>query len=340
MEDEMRLRISRSAAISAAFVAAVARIFVDLSLDGDALHNGIWIAALLGAVPAIPYLLCLDALPENTTPFRKALMLILLLITAVDTAQVLSIVRRASGYLTLEFVSPLWLTIPVALVAIWCTWRNGDAVGYAAMLWTKVFPALMLVVIMLQLRHYHAQWLHPVLGNGWPNIARGGIRASGCFVPVTAVMLACDDAVRENKHRPTIGWVAAAPVLAALLLLLRLMMAPTGIYALPWLSRLDALLTNGRAPLYLQLPMITAFFVSLFHILTCECFAASALLQRLIPALNGHLCGAIIVISSVFISLSGFAGTQYVTLAFPIAAIAVALAVLFQPKRKGAVAHA
>ena len=336
----MRLRISRSAAISAAFVAAVVRVFVDLSLDGEALHNGSWIAALLGAIPAIPYLLCLDAVRDIITPVRRALTLILLSITALDAARVLSIVTRASGYLTLEFVPPLWLTFPVALVTLWCTWRNGDAIGYAAILWTKVFPALMLVVILLQLRHYHAQWLRPMLGNGWRDIVSGGIRTSGCFVPVTAVMLACDDAGMENKRHPAIGWVAAAPVLAALLLLLRLMMAPTGMYALPWLTRLDALLTNGRAPLYLQLPMITAFFVSLFHLLTCECFAASALLQRLIPALNGHLCGAIVVTSSVFIAMSGFAGTQLVTLAFPIAAVVVALAALLQPRGKEAAAHA
>ena len=169
----MRLSISRNAAFSAAFVAAVTRVFLNLSLDGDAPHNGIWVAALLGAVPAIPYLLCLDAVRKSSTgvtPVRKALMLILLLITALDAARVLSIFTRASGYLALEFVSPLWLTLPVALAILWCTWRNGDAVGYAAMLWTKVFPALMLVVILLQLRHYHAEWLRPLLGNGWRDI--------------------------------------------------------------------------------------------------------------------------------------------------------------------------
>ena len=339
----MRLSISRNAAFSAAFVAAVTRVFLNLSLDGDAPHNGIWIAALLGAVPAIPYLLCLDAVRKSSTgvtPIRKALMLILLLITALDAARVLSIFTRASGYLALEFVSPLWLTLPVALAILWCTWRNGDAVGYAAMLWTKVFPALMLVVILLQLRHYHAEWLRPLLGNGWRDIARDGIRTSGCLVPVTAIMLACDDRGALKESRPAIGWVAAACLVAALLLVLRLMMAPAGKYGLPWLSRLDALLTNGRAPLYLQLPMIMAFFVSLFHLLTCECFAASALLQRLIPALNGHLCGSIVVIGSAFIALNGFVGTRFVSLAFPISASAVALTALFQPKHKESVYHA
>jgi hypothetical protein len=136
------------------------------------------------------------------------------------------------------------------------------------------------------------------------------------------------------ERHPAIGWVAAACLVAALLLVLRLMMAPAGKYGLPWLSRLDALLTNGRAPLYLQLPMIMAFFVSLFHLLTCECFAASALLQRLIPALNGHLCGSIVVIGSAFIALNGFVGTRFVSLAFPISASAVALTALFQPKHK------
>ena len=36
----MRLSISRNAAFSAAFVAAVTRVFLNLALDGDAPHTG------------------------------------------------------------------------------------------------------------------------------------------------------------------------------------------------------------------------------------------------------------------------------------------------------------
>lgn len=317
----------------AAFAAAAARIFIDLSLDSGPVHNGVWIAALVAALPAIPYLLCLDAISRGSLQkawIRRLLALLFMPMALLDAAQVLSVILRASGLLTLDHVPAFWLALPVALVMLWCVWRNGDAIGYAAILWSKVFPALMLLVVLLQARHYRPEWLMPLLGNGWRDIVRGGVRASGCFVASTAVLLAADESNKGQARGHGIACLALAPAIAALLLALRLMMAPTGAGAMPWVARLDALLTNGRAPLYLQLPMILTFFTGLLHLLACDGFAASALLQGLVPALDGRLCGAIVAIASLILSLQGFTGPGVTPWLFLAAAPAVALAALLQ----------
>lgn len=331
----LKLSISKSASVPAAFVAATVRIFLDLALDSGAI-NGAWIAALLGALPAIPYLLCLDAVQSNTRA-EAPLLLMLLAVAALDAAHMLSVTVRAAGYLTLDYVPAPYLALPLALAILWCVWRNGDAVGYAALLWIRLFPALLLLVVALQLRHYNARWLLPLLGNGIGDIIRGCARASGWFVPATAIFFAVDRSGDGSGERPSIAGLCYAPVIAAVLLALRLMMAPTG-PGMTWAARLDALLTNGRAALYLQLPMILAFFISALHLLVCECFAASALLQRLAPALDGRLCAAIATFACAGLSMSGLTGAFVEFIApwlYVAAAVAVALLALLRPRPKG-----
>ena len=332
----LKLSITESAAESAAFVAATARIFLDLALDGGAIHNGVWIAALLGALPAIPYLLCLAVVqPDRRT--AATLYIAWLSVTVMDAAHVLLLVVRVSGYLSLERVPSPLLALPLALSVLWCLWRNGDAVGYAAALWTRVFPAWLLLVILLQIRHCNARWLFPLLGNGWNDILRDGLRAAGWCVPATAILCIVERKSDGSGTRPHPARIARAFALASLLLALRLMMAPTGRHELLWLARLDALLTNGRAPLYLQLPMILIFFTSGLHLLACEAFAASALLQRLWP-LDGRVCAALVMLACTCLSLSGvtpFAMERIAPWIYIVGAALIALTVLVQYALRG-----
>ena len=335
----MKLSISRDAVLPAAFVAAATRIFLDLALDGNPIHNGVWIAALLGALPVIPYLICLDLLasrPDSTA--RRSLAGLLLTVTALDAARIVSVVLRTSGFLTLEPVNPVILVIPMALATLWCIWRNGDAIGYAAMLWRRAFPVLMLVVILLQWGHYRAQWIRPWLGNGWGDIVEGANRTASCYVPATSILFVCKPAEGTVKWRSSVVRIFLASAVAALLLVLRLMMLPSGMSDGPWISRLDALLTNGRAPLYLQLPMIVAFFVGIMHLLACECFAASALLQRLAPGLGGRVCAGIVTsMSAILPFVYSFRSIQdrLMPWLFAVAALPVALAALSENGLQG-----
>lgn len=318
-------------------MASAARIFLDLALDGGTLHNGIWIAALFGALPVIPYLDSLDAVHADRRS-AKPLAIILLSITLLDSARVLAIVTRAAGCLALEHIHVLFLILPLTLAVLWCVCRNGDAVGYAAILWTRVFPALLLLVMLLQIRHYDPRWLFPLLGNGWRDIIGDGARVSGWFVPATAICAIADKPDAGPGRRSPFALPVLASAAAALLLALRLMMTPTGLYETPWLSRLDALLTNGRAPLYLQFPMILVFFISALHLLACEGFAASALAQRMLPTLDGRACAALALSGSAYLSVSGFASMALDGKApwiFVAAGLSVALTMLLQRAQKG-----
>jgi hypothetical protein len=335
----MKLSISRDAVLPAAFVSAATRIFLDLALDGNPIHNGVWIAALLGALPVIPYLICLDLLAgQHDPPARRSLAGLLLTVTALDAARIVSVVLRTSGFLTLEPVNPVILVIPMALATLWCIWRNGDAIGYAAMLWRRAFPVLMLVVILLQWGHYRAQWIRPWLGNGWGDIVEGASRTASCYVPATSILFVCKPADKAVKWRPAVARIVLASAVAALLLVLRLMMLPSGMSDTPWISRLDALLTNGRAPLYLQLPMIVGFFTGIMHLLTCECFAASALLQQLVPGLGGRACAGIVVLICATLPFTVFFRSMQdhvIPWLFVDAAVPVALATLSQFRLQG-----
>lgn len=321
----MKLSISRNAAVAAAFVSATTRLFLALAVDMPTTHNGAWLSALLGALLALPLALCLNGLDGAAIrPGNAPLLALLLLSTLADLSIVFTAVTRSAGYLALTEASPGWLALPVGLAALWCLHKNGDAVGRGAMVWARLFPALLLLVVVLQARHYRLQWLAPVLGNGVSSVALGGVRAAGCAVPAVAVLYV------GNGKGGTDGrcaWtLAASGLIAALLLALRLMLTPTLLSGESWLNRLDDLLTNGRTPLYLQLPMIVLWYAGLMHTLACEGFAAAALLQRLVPKLNGHVCALLAVAAGLLLSQRQFSmGLLYDGLYIPIA-LATALA--------------
>ena len=298
----MRLRISRPAARAAAFTASAARVFYALAVETGTVHNGVWISALLGAILAIPLIL---AVGRSRGRGNRWLLAVLCVASLADSGLVLSAIARSSSFLTMDEVRPILLSLPALLAVFWCVTRNGDAIGYGSMLWVRIFPALLLPVVLLQWRHYRPAWLLPLLGDGWRAIGLGGLRTAGCLIPYTALALVCEDETPENSSKGSfVAALSGGAVLAALLLLPRLMMAPTNVAGDDWITRLDTLLTNGRAPLYLQLPMILLWYGGLFHLTTCGSFAAALLLQRLIPALDGRLCALFALLAALAVALS------------------------------------
>ena len=342
----MRLAICRESALAAAFVAIVARLFIGLAVDDGAVHNGAWIAALLGTLPAIPLLLCMDRLPRRTGGRRNLalgiLVPLLLLAALADSGLVLSDLVRSAGYLALDRVPPYSLAIPVCAALFWCLCRNGDAIGYGAMLWARLSPVLILIVALLQARHLRPEWLRPVLGGGWPTLMESGARAAGWFVPAAAVLLVQNDGGRDDKCRSRSALMpAGAALVAAALLLLARMMTPTPLHGSSWLDRLDAVLTNGRAPLYLQLPMVVLWYAGMLHLLTCEGFVASAMLQSMLPTLDGRVCSALVAIATGVLSASPLPAALSVGAAaqwgYVAAALLAALAAISSEAKGGSV---
>lgn len=308
----MKLEITAPGARSAACVAVGARLFIGLTLEKPAIHNGAWICALLGGAIALPWALALgwlqSAKEKRSARAMLPLSFALLICLVTDASLLFSAATRSAGYLTLDRRDPAALLIPAALALLWCVLRGGDAVGYGAMIWMRLFPALMLVVVLLQFRHYRPQWLAPVLGTGWTSILLAGARSAGRVMLASGVLLVADreegrgDRLRAILRAHLLGILAAAG-----LIVLRLMMTPTSLSDPSWMNRLDSLLVNGRAPLYLQLPMITLWYAGMMHLLACECFTAAVLTQRLLPGVPGRLCAVLAPLTAALLSCSNVA---------------------------------
>ena len=290
----MKLTIGDGAARAAAFAAVAARVFMGLSIQVSGSGNGAWLSALLGGLLALPWLLWLGARPPAFPP----LMALLSIATVADSAAVLSTIVRSAGFLALDHIPAIGLALPVGLSALWCLRKGGDAIGYGAMLWLRLSPALLLVVVALQAKSYQAAWLWPLLGDGWPSVFVGGLRAAGWIVAASSILLVRDSPDGPRRHGSLL-YLSLAAVVAALLLALQKLMSPMRLQGDDWVRRLDVLLTNGRAPLYLQLPMIVLWLAGLLHLLACECFASAALLRRVIPAMNDRLCAALALTGAV-----------------------------------------
>ncbi len=291
----MRLSIASHPARFAALAAVAARLFLGLALDASLTCNGAWISALIGGLLAQPWAFCVC----RFKPRGKALPALLALLSLLDAAGVLSAVNRSAGYLALDRSPALALFLPTGIAALWCAWRNGDAVGYGAMLWVRIAPALLLVVALLQWPYYRPAWLCPILGSGWSEILEGGVRSAGWIASASAILL-----LPEEQDRPMASatLIPIAAGISAILIALQLMMVPAPLSSGGWLDRLDALLCNGRAPLYLQLPMIAFWFAGLFHLVLCELFAGAALIQRVFRRLDGKICALIVVAAALMLS--------------------------------------
>ena len=300
----MKLTISGKPAAHAACAAMAARVFCDLMVDARALHSPAWISALLGALLSLPAIFGYRRLNGGKGGVTVRLLEFALTgSNLLGVTVVLSDLARSAGYLTLDRTSPLALLIPAALALIWCAER-GEAMGYSATIWLRVFPALMLIVILLQLPRYRPAWLLPILGEGWAEIIKGALRTAGIYSAIAGISLATDD---KGKGSGLAMACLAGAAIAAALIALRMMMTPVirpgGRNS--WLIRLDSLLTNGRAPLYLQMPMIAIWYAGLLHAMACQGFTAAALLQRVFPALDGRLCGVFVGGAAMVLALSG-----------------------------------
>ena len=290
----MKRAISPRAARAAALVAIAARLFLGLVIDAPTTQNGAWLSAIIGCLLAAPLLFLLAH-----CRFKSVLLIAALgALAAVDAASVLFATSRSAGYLALDRSTVLLLSLPISLAALWALWRGGDAVGYAAMIWARIALALLVVVALLQVKYFRVGWLYPIFGEGWRAILDGGVKVAGWIVAASSVLALPDDA---RKSPPVLPALFSATAIASLLILLRCMLAPTQLRS-GWLNRLDALLCNGRTPLYLQLPMIALWFASLFHLLACELLAAAGCLRKLLPGLSEKLCAMTVVTLALGIS--------------------------------------
>ena len=333
----MKLNISPQAARHGAFLAAVAGMLCGLLASDTAPRGGAWLSALLGGALALLPVALAGRCAKRCPRLLAAALLPAMLLETASTAGWLA---ASAGFLAVDRARPAPLLLAALAALYWCATRGGDAVGSAAGIGLKLAPLPLAIVLLVQLPLYRPGWLFPLLGEGPAEILRAGIVAGERLA--TAYMVArllCDG------NGPAAPWLVRAggcALAAAALAALAAMLTPmrTGVAAVPWQHRLDALLTNGRAPLYLQLPMVMLWFAGLLHRLAFLGFAAAALLQRLLPRMDGRACvGAVCLLALGLCAWRRFPEVEGI-LPLALWAVAAALPVALIPQRSEVHTHA
>ena len=292
----MKRRLSPAALSAGIPAAAVARLFYGLMVEAKDLHNGAWLSVLLGAILAMPVILlagrCLNGGRAG------ALKLALLALLSMDAAAVMEGMAYSESFIAFDHVPVVVLMLPLALALGRSLAVGGDAVGAAARIWMWAFLPLLLMVIAMQLPYYRPGWLCPVLGYGVGGVLLWSLRAAGWLAMISAAGMAVSDG-EMTFVRVRRGLMLSA-VAAALLIVLRLMMTPSmEPAAMTRGLRIDTLLTNGRAPLYLQLPMIVMWFVGLLHLLCFEGCLALTLLRDIAPSWHSRVRGGLVLLAVI-----------------------------------------
>lgn len=311
----MKFKINSSAAAALGTLAAIARIFYGVTIDSVTSDRNGFLSVLFGGLLALPLAwivrrseqkhALLECLP---TTARKVISLVLCTVFCVDAAIVSAEIAHSAGYAALERRSRLYLSLPHLLLCFWCLSLNGNAIGSAARLWRKLLAALLLIVIVLERKEYQLGWLFPILGNGFSSLFASALRVAGWLSMIPVLYLfAKPECTKDTKRFSPLRAIALSTVIAATLVLLRQMMTPSqwSEVAQSQSFQLDTLLSNGRAPLSLQLPMFTLWFISMLFSLLSNTLISASMLQQLLPSFNHRLCAAIVLVSVLALSTLG-----------------------------------
>lgn len=284
----MRFELSRSAAAASLLAALTTQLFYGLALDAPEAANAAWMAAPMGLLLALPTLWLMDRLGVAQS---RAFAALLFAGVALDAAGSIEWTAFSESCLAFDHISPVLLMIPLLLTVARCAWLGADAVGGAARFLAMLFALLMLMVVLYQIPYYRVAWLTPWLGAGIGGVLRSAMRAAGWNVLLCgAAMTACSKSMGMKDLLP--GLMLSTGV-AMLLIILQQMMAPVPVTGdVSRRIRIDTFLTNGRAPLYLQLPMIVAWFSGMLHLTAFESVAACCLFHRSLPKVRASVCVA------------------------------------------------
>ncbi|MEE1200440.1 MAG: GerAB/ArcD/ProY family transporter [Christensenellales bacterium] len=312
----MRLTISDGSAASLVCVAGIVRIFSDVVMNGQKLYNSGWIAVLLGGLFTLPIALAASLLkrtyPQGSALTRpKNLLLrrlfsgfflllsIVYLLLAAGTTRTIS---TTANFIALTNSVHALLLLPQLAVCALALCAGGTAIGESAHLWKKILAALLLLVIVLRISVLRPGWLYPLLGPGWPDLFSSGLRIAGKLSLLFSACLLSQENPRYPRRLSPLRILAVVVGLSSAMLLLRSMQIPpmTDGKTESSFFQLSTLLTNGTAPLTMQLPLIVLWFVGLFFLLLFDSWMGATLLSLAIPSLP-HSLVMILSVSGVCI---------------------------------------
>ena len=339
-----KLVISRSSAINIATVAAISRIFFGAVIDSPELMNAGWISVILGSIIASPIFVCIDQITRddvksaydhiNNRILQKMLAAVFIINALLDGGISARCISNSASYVAFNHAIRFYLLVPLFLATLWAIHCGGDSIGASARLWKLISPAFILIIIIAQLNQYRWTWLTPVLGPGCIHIFNGAVDVAGWLSGFAGLLILSEG---KPKRKNSISYIPLTVAAAtSFLIILRQMMSPVLLasHNRSRMLQLDFMLSNGRSPLLLQLPLIVIWFVSLFNLLACDCFVSAAYIRRLFPRLNSLICSFAGIILTAAMSMSYmtdrfaedlFSSWQYVVNAASVAVAGIAI---------------
>ena len=286
----MTRRLSPSAASAGACASMAVRVFSGLMLDTPQVCNGAWLSVWIGAMLALPVAALLRRAGKS-----RLVDAMLFAALASDAALNVETAAWSAGFLAFDHTPTRLLAVPILLMALRCASLGGNAVGGAIRFLFRAALPLLALVLLLHLPAYRSAWLKPILGFGLDGVFLGGVRAGGWMAVIAgAANRLVDDA--GDKRGGAAICICAAAALSSALIALRLMMAPQmDAAAMARPVQIDAMLVNGRAPLYCQLPLVIVWYIGCFSLVGFECCLCAGLLGRVLPGLKGFVCAAMAV---------------------------------------------
>ena len=354
----MKFKISGSAASSLGMLAMALRILFGVTIELPGLYNAGWIAVLLGGILALPLAFAatwlrnasslspIGALSKRSPAWVRVLTASLSLTAVYDAAVVSDIISCSASYVALNSVNMIYLMLPQLLLCYFALSFNGDAIGFSAGIWNRILPWIVVIIIFVEFRQFRLPWLTPILGPGAAPLLDGALRVAGWLSLLTGLLMISEKDTREGKPLRPVWLMVRCCLIAAVLVLLHNLMTPALVEA-EASSRfflLDTLLTNGRSPLSLQLPMMILWFIGLFLLLLFDAFTSVALLQATVPRLTKLPCILIVLGAIVAMSLGNLTANDIVLAVqkwlYVIHGILLGIAMIQLKPQKGSVSHA
>lgn len=303
----MNTQPGRSSAAAIMYITVAARLFWGMAVDCPIVHNAAWICPLAGFLIALPFLLCCNSAarlgndsPINNLAVRcpaavsRAGMSMLSLLLLLDCAVNMRMLAGTANVLALGSLPISVLLIPLAAVAAASVLLGMDAAGNSALVWLRLLPLPMLVLLLAQAGSWETGWLTPILGDGLRRIASGGVYCSGAVALLAVPFLV---AVPDRCRRSPILFAALGAATASLLLLvLQMLCPPLTTILLSRSSRSELILNNGRIQLSMQLLLIVLWYGAITNLVSVEASAAASAIERMLPKLPRWSLAACITI--------------------------------------------
>lgn len=286
----------RSAAAPIMYITVAARLFWGMAVDCPSVHNAAWMCPIAGFLLALPFLLsCVCAArlggdsPINNLASRcpaavtRVCCMVLALLLLLDCAVNMRMLAGTANVLALGSLPIGVLLIPLAAVAAVSVLLGMDAAGNSALIWIRLLPLPLIVLIAAQAGSWEPGWLTPIMGDGIRRILSGGVYCSGGVALLTVPFLV---AVPDRSRRSPILYIMLGALTASLLLaILQMLCPPLTTILLSRSSRTELILNNGRVQLSMQLLLIVLWYGALTHLVSAEASAAACILRKLLPKL-------------------------------------------------------